>query len=181
MKGFSHQMESIYWSLFLSFIHLLLHRLSNGYRNLFDILNNNYQCCTNQIRISSNAANLLNYLCFCQLFVGVIFTDIDECVVRSHSCSPDAYCNNTKGSYNCTCKPGFTGSGRECKGERYFWEYWAKEDFLISKFLIKCVKCLYSVATPTGTKDTNQKLWLKNQIVQDKHLTVLHPYILLFS
>ena len=99
-------------------------------------------------------------MCFCQLFVGFISTDIDECIVRSHSCSPDAYCNNTKGSYNCTCKPGFTGSGRECKGERYFWEYRAKEDFLISNFLIKYVKCQYSVATPTGTKDTNQKLCL---------------------
>ena len=148
MKGFSHQMESIYWSLFLSFIHRLLHKLSNGYRNLFDILNNKYQCCTNQI--------IHVFLSI----VGFISTDIDECVVGSHSCSPDAYCNNTKGSYNCTCKPGFTGSGRECKGERYFWEYRAKEDFLISNFLIKYVKCQYSVATPTGTKDTNQKLCL---------------------
>ena len=72
MKGFSHQMESIYWSLFLSFIHLLLHKLSNGYRNLFDILNNKYQCCTNQIRISSNTANLLNYSCVsvnCRLYI----------------------------------------------------------------------------------------------------------------
>ena len=33
-------------------------------------------------------------------------------------CSSDAFCNNTKGSYNCTCKPGFTGNGRECKGKR---------------------------------------------------------------
>ena len=41
--------------------------------------------------------------------------DIDECVGGLHSCSPDAYCHNTKGSYSCTCRPGFTGSGRECE------------------------------------------------------------------
>ena len=159
MKGFSHQMESIYWSLFLSFIHLLLHKLSNGYRNLFDILNNKYQCCTNQIRISSNTANLLNYSCVsvnCRLYIYR-----HRWVCRKVTLlQPWCHCNNTKGSYNCTCKPGFTGSGRECKGERYFWEYRAKEDFLISNFLIKYVKCQYSVATPTGTKDTNQKLCL---------------------
>ncbi|XP_066026053.1 uncharacterized protein [Pocillopora verrucosa] len=42
--------------------------------------------------------------------------DIDECVRGLHNCSLNAYCNNTKGSYKCTCKPGFTGNGRECKG-----------------------------------------------------------------
>ena len=61
-----------------------------------------------------------SFIYFRQLFVGYISIDIDECVGGSHSCSPDAYCNNTKGSYNCTCKPGFLGSGRECEGERYF-------------------------------------------------------------
>ncbi|CAH3160925.1 unnamed protein product, partial [Pocillopora meandrina] len=59
------------------------------------------------------------YRCLCTAgFEGPICErDIDECVGGSHSCSPDAYCNNTKGSYNCTCKPGFLGSGRECEGE----------------------------------------------------------------
>ncbi|CAH3160937.1 unnamed protein product, partial [Pocillopora meandrina] len=40
---------------------------------------------------------------------------INECVRGLHQCSSDAFCNNTQGSYNCTCKHGFTGSGRECK------------------------------------------------------------------
>ena len=33
---------SIYSSLFVDFIHPLLDRLSYGYRNLFDVLNNKY-------------------------------------------------------------------------------------------------------------------------------------------
>ena len=45
--------------------------------------------------------------------------DINECVRELYKCSSDAFCNNTKGSYNCTCKPGFTGNGRECKGTEY--------------------------------------------------------------
>ncbi|RMX40997.1 hypothetical protein pdam_00011603, partial [Pocillopora damicornis] len=32
---------------------------------------------------------------------------IDECAEGSHNYSLDAFCNNTKGSYNCTCKQGF--------------------------------------------------------------------------
>ena len=36
-----------------------------------------------------------------------------------HTCSPHAFCYNTKGAYNCTCKHGLTGNGRECKGKRW--------------------------------------------------------------
>ena len=44
-------------------------------------------------------------------------SDIDECVVDTHhNCSSDAFCNNTHGSFNCTCKPGFTGDGENCTG-----------------------------------------------------------------
>nr|XP_058950992.1 uncharacterized protein LOC131778586 [Pocillopora verrucosa] len=42
-------------------------------------------------------------------------TDIDECAKGIHNCSPHAFCNNTKGSYYCACKPGFTGNGQGCK------------------------------------------------------------------
>ena len=111
-----------------------------------------------------------SFIYFRQLFVGYISIDIDECVGGSHSCSPDAYCNNTKGSYNCTCKPGFLGSGRECEGERYFWEYWAKE-------------YLYSSTTSIDIKKTKTKtsaFWLKNQIAQNKQQSVLQLYLLLF-
>ena len=43
--------------------------------------------------------------------------DIDECAEDTHNCSKDgASCSNTKGSFNCTCKAGFTGDGHNCIG-----------------------------------------------------------------
>ncbi|KAL9953749.1 hypothetical protein ACROYT_G041212 [Oculina patagonica] len=41
--------------------------------------------------------------------------DTDECVTGTHYCSADAVCNNNVGSYNCFCKPGFSGDGRICE------------------------------------------------------------------
>ncbi|XP_066026287.1 uncharacterized protein [Pocillopora verrucosa] len=57
------------------------------------------------------------YRCLCTAgFEGPICErDINECARGLHKCSSGAFCNNTKGSYNCTCKHGFTGNGRECK------------------------------------------------------------------
>ena len=39
-------------------------------------------------------------------------TDVNECVEGLHGCDPKAICDNTVGSYNCTCRPGLTGDGR---------------------------------------------------------------------
>ena len=47
-------------------------------------------------------------------------SDIDECSSNSHSCDVNAVCNNTRGSYICQCKPGFSGDGRNCTG-KLFW------------------------------------------------------------
>ena len=43
-------------------------------------------------------------------------SDIDECQLRSHNCSDNANCINTKGSFNCSCKPGYSGNGYNCSG-----------------------------------------------------------------
>ena len=51
----------------------------------------------------------------------IFCSDINECVRGLHKCSSDAFCSNTKGSYNCTCKHGFTENGRECKGRRWIY------------------------------------------------------------
>ena len=44
------------------------------------------------------------------------FADIHECDTGKHQCDSHAFCNNTKGSYNCTCKPGHFGNGFNCTG-----------------------------------------------------------------
>ena len=43
------------------------------------------------------------------------FLEIDECSQGSHTCDVNAYCNNTVGSYRCTCKPHYYGNGEICK------------------------------------------------------------------
>ena len=53
-----------------------------------------------------------------------MISDIDECDKGTHSCSFNAVCNNTKGSYNCTCKPGYEEDGDNCKGI-FFFSIWS--------------------------------------------------------
>ena len=45
-----------------------------------------------------------------------IILDIDECSADSSPCDDNADCDNTDGSYSCTCKRGFTGNGTVCEG-----------------------------------------------------------------
>ena len=60
------------------------------------------------------------------------FADIDECDPGKHQCDSHAFCNNTKGSYNCTCKPGYFGNGFNCTGK------------IVTKTLIAKTLALYS-------------------------------------
>ncbi|CAH3184475.1 unnamed protein product, partial [Porites evermanni] len=57
----------------------------------------------------------LNLVIFLPLFN--MISDINECNAGTHNCSSNAFCNNTKGSYNCSCKPGYTGDGWTCTGK----------------------------------------------------------------
>jgi len=41
--------------------------------------------------------------------VVVVVLDIDECTEETHSCDVNAVCNNTQGSYICTCKDEIYG------------------------------------------------------------------------
>ena len=59
----------------------------------------------------------------CHLYALIIFIvvlcvtlDVDECKVSESFCDVNADCNNTRGSYRCLCKPGFTGDGKSCSG-----------------------------------------------------------------
>ena len=50
-------------------------------------------------------------------FFFLVNIDIDECLSPdANNCHQDANCHNTDGSFNCTCKRGFSGNGTECQG-----------------------------------------------------------------
>ena len=42
--------------------------------------------------------------------------DINECEAETADCDDNAECINTEGSYDCTCKSGFTGNRTTCIG-----------------------------------------------------------------
>jgi len=42
---------------------------------------------------------------------------MDECTANYHICDNNAVCQNTEGSYTCSCKAGYTGDGKNCSGE----------------------------------------------------------------
>ena len=50
-------------------------------------------------------------------FPDFLIADINECGAGKHNCHANATCKNTKGSFVCTCKPGYSGDGVNCTGE----------------------------------------------------------------
>ena len=53
---------------------------------------------------------------FFVLNVSIVFLDIDECVANTHDCAAKADCENTEGSFICTCHDGYQGDGKTCQG-----------------------------------------------------------------
>ena len=44
--------------------------------------------------------------------------DVDECSDQySFPCHSEAFCNNTFGSFTCTCLTGYSGDGMTCNGK----------------------------------------------------------------
>ena len=43
--------------------------------------------------------------------------DVNECLTNVHDCHKNATCIDTEEYYNCSCKLGFTGNGRNCTDE----------------------------------------------------------------
>ena len=60
--------------------------------------------------------NLFFYIPLCTNVIHFVVSDIDECLNGTHGCDVNAECNNTLGSYKCTCKDGFQGNGTKCTG-----------------------------------------------------------------
>lgn len=48
----------------------------------------------------------------------ISFVDINECEDKIDDCDTNADCENTIGGFECTCKTGYTGNGRECEGRK---------------------------------------------------------------
>lgn len=62
-------------------------------------------------------ASCANNACTCDAGYqgdGVICADIDECAAGTDSCSDEATCTNTQGSFSCACVAGFEGNGTIC-------------------------------------------------------------------
>ena len=49
------------------------------------------------------------------LIFTVLAPKIDKCT-DSKTCHKDAFCQNTDNSFECNCRPGFSGDGQSCKG-----------------------------------------------------------------
>jgi hypothetical protein len=45
----------------------------------------------------------------------LMIVDVNECL--SSTCGNNATCNNTEGSFICSCKQGFEGNGLNCSGK----------------------------------------------------------------
>lgn len=57
------------------------------------------------------------YICVCHDGFkgdGSVCRDFNECSDRTHRCSKNARCVNTKGSYSCGCNSGYHGDGLSC-------------------------------------------------------------------
>ena len=52
------------------------------------------------------------FVLFCFLF----FSDINECMIGTHTCDAMSSCTNSDGSFECSCNVGFEGDGITCTG-----------------------------------------------------------------
>ena len=53
--------------------------------------------------------------CALRLIIHSCTTDNDECT-GANDCDPNADCENTPGSYTCSCQDGYSGDGYGCQG-----------------------------------------------------------------
>lgn len=54
------------------------------------------------------------------IFNVYIFLDVNECL--SSVCPENSHCENTLGSYICSCQPGFIKNATQCQGKTKVWK-----------------------------------------------------------
>ncbi|PFX13278.1 Fibrillin-1 [Stylophora pistillata] len=96
--------------LFVSLVYLLLEFLRSSNKCCFNMCYNNATCLV--------GFTDKGYKCVCPSgYTGDhCEKDINECATDAHYCSVHAHCNNIEGSFNCSCKEGFNGDGKNCTG-----------------------------------------------------------------
>ena len=71
-------------------------------------------------RILTAIENLRCIYMYIYIYIYNFFSDVDECAKRTHTCSANAVCTNTKGSFKCTYKTGYLGYGNICTKRKFF-------------------------------------------------------------
>ena len=69
--------------------------------------------------MSGEGSSFCLYAYYIDIFKSAI-ADIDECAENeTNECDINANCTNTEGSYNCACRIGFRGNGKNCTGTKW--------------------------------------------------------------
>ena len=84
-------------------------------------------------------------------------SDIDECAAGSHSCSQNARCSNTIGSFTCTCHSRYYGDGVNCTSESEA----LKHNFLF--FIYLFLRFTFSFSLSLSLTMFSASLWLTAQ------------------
>ena len=94
-------------NLFNPYCHILPFKLDKI------LYNSLYLCKTQEVGGALKTLSMLDSLTF--FCLTALVADIDECSL-SHGCDSSATCQNTDGSYTCSCINGYTGDGITCRG-----------------------------------------------------------------
>ena len=70
-------------------------------------------------KVSEFSCSIMNFMYKYTLFqqyclIHLFIADVDECLLNFDECDENADCLNTNGSYDCSCRAGYRGTGFNC-------------------------------------------------------------------